>query len=108
MWFVGNLEHQSFPWMIDDLTQRFFTAANVTVDTYAAYPQFMLFNESAYTFVPLTEENAAQSVVGTEEGPSLSESMENFATSFGNILIRLINFVRSVIEGIVAHAKGTA
>ncbi len=108
MWFVGNLEHQRFPWMIDDLTQRFFTAANVTVDTYAAYPQFMLFNESAYTFVPLTEENAAQSVVGTEEGPSFSESMENFATSFGNILIRLINFVRSVIEGIVAHAKGTA
>ena len=106
-WFVGNIEHQYFPYLIDDLTQAFFLADGMTVDTNPAYPQFMVFNEE-YRLDPLTEENADQSVVGVGNEPTFSNSMERLASAFGNILIRLITFVRSIITGIVAHAKGTA
>ena len=106
-WFIGNLEHQYFPYLIDYLTQTFFLTDGMTVDTDPAYPQFMVFNEE-YRLDPLTEENASKSVVGAEEGPSLSDASGRFASAFGNILIRLITFIRGIITGIVSHAKGTA
>lgn len=107
-WFVGRLEHQNFPWMIDTLTQNFFTRENYTVHSDAAYPQFMLFDEAAYAFVPQTEENADQTCVGTEAGPSFMDSMDRITSSLANLLIRLIVFLREVIGGIVLHAKGQA
>ena len=106
-WFIGNLEHQYFPYLIDYLTQTFFLTEGMTVDTVEKYPQFMVFNE-AYSLDPLTEENADKSVVGAEEGPSFTDSVDRFASAFGNILIRLIKYVRGIIAGIVAHATGTA
>ncbi len=105
-WFIGNLEHQYFPYLIDYLTQDFFILDDMTVDNTAKYPQFMVFNEE-YRLDPLTEENADKTVVGAENQPALNESSERFADAFGSILIRLITFVRSIIEGIVGHAKGT-
>ncbi len=106
-WFVGNLEHQYFPYLLDYLTQAYFLADEMTVDTNPAYPQFMVFNP-AYSLDPLTEENADTSVVGVGNEPGLSDSMDRLATAFGNIVIRLINFVRNIIAGIVGHAKGEA
>ena len=105
MWFVGNLEHQSFPWMLDDLTQRFFTTDGMTVDTLAAYPQFMLFNAGAYRFEPLTEENAALSVVGVEkEEESVVDAFDRFMSGFLTIVLRVVEYVRGIISGIVEHA----
>ena len=105
MWFVGNLEHQSFPWMLDDLTQRFFTTDGMTVDTLAAYPQFMLFNAGAYRFEPLTEENAALSVVGVEkEEESVVNAFDRFMSGFLTIVLRIVEYVRGIISGIVEHA----
>ena len=106
-WYIGNLEHQYFPYLIDDLTQAFFVSDGMTVDTDPAYPQFMVFNEE-YRLDPLTEENADRSVVGVGNEPTFSNSLERFADAFGNILIKLITFVRSIITGIVDHAKGNA
>ena len=106
-WFIGNLEHQYFPYLIDYLTQAFFVSDGMTVDTDPAYPQFMVFNEE-YRLDPLTEENADRSVVGVGNEPTFSNSLERFADAFGSILIKLITFVRSIITGIVDHAKGTA
>ena len=106
-WFIGNLEHQYFPYLIDYLTQAYFLADEMTVDTNPSYPQFMVFNP-AYRLDPLTEENADTSVVGVGEEPGLSDSMDRLATAFGNIIIRLINFVRGILTGIVGHAKGEA
>ncbi len=105
-WFIGNLEHQDFPYVLDALTQSFFLTDGMTVDTDPARPQFMLYN--AGDLEPLTEENAAQSVVGVGNEPTFSDSVYRFNAAFGNILIRLITFVRSIITGIVDHAKGTA
>ena len=105
MWFVGNLEHQSFPWMLDDLTQRFFTTDGMTVDTLAAYPQFMLFYAGAYRFEPLTEENAALSVVGVEkEEESVVNAFDRFMSGFLTIVLRIVEYVRGIISGIVEHA----
>ncbi len=106
-WYIGNLEHQYFPYLIDDLTQAFFVSDGMTVDTDPAYPQFMVFNEE-YRLDPLTEENADRSVVGVGNEPTFSNSLERFADAFGSILIKLITFVRSIITGIVDHAKGNA
>lgn len=106
-WYIGNLEHQYFPYLIDDLTQVFFVSDGMTVDTDPAYPQFMVFNEE-YRLDPLTEENADRSVVGVGNEPTFSNSLERFADAFGSILIKLITFVRSIITGIVDHAKGNA
>ena len=106
-WYIGNLEHQYFPYLIDDLTQAFFVSDGMTVDNDPAYPQFMVFNEE-YRLDPLTEENADRSVVGVGNEPTFSNSLERFADAFGNILIKLITFVRSIITGIVDHAKGNA
>lgn len=105
-WFIGNLEHQDFPYVLDALTQTFFLTDGMTVDTDPACPQFMLYNEG--DLEPLTEENAAQSVVGVGAEPTFSDSVHRFNAAFGNILVRLITFVRSIITGIVDHAKGTA
>ena len=107
-WYIGNLEHQYFPYLIDYLNQTFFVTDGMTVDTVPSYPQFMVFNE-AYRLDPLTEENAACSTVGADDDtPSLNNSMERFAGAFGNILIRIIEYVSAIIRGIVAHAKGAA
>ena len=103
-WFVGNLEHQTFPYMLDALTQTFFLTNGMTVDTDPVFPQFMLYNEGGLE--PLTEENADQSVVGVGEEPTFSDSVHRFNVAFGNILVRLITYVRSIITGIVDHAKG--
>ena len=106
-WFVGNLEHQYFPYLLDYLTQTYFLTDGMTVDTDPSYPQFMVFNPE-YRLDPLTAENADTSVVNTEDAPGLTDSTGSFARAFGNILIRLITFVRNIIVGIVSHAKGTA
>ncbi len=106
MWFVGNLEHQNFPWMIDDLTQRFFLTDGMTVETDAAYPQFMLYVDENNSFVPLTEENADLSVVGgAEEEESVVNAFDRFMSGFLSIVLRIVIYVRGIIAGIVEHAE---
>ncbi len=51
-------------------------------------------------------ETSENDMVWENEDPG--SGTRNFATRVGNFLIKIINFVRSIIDGIVAHANGLA
>ena len=80
-WFFGAVDHQTYPWEMDDLAQRFFIADQDTdVHTLAAYPQFLV-RDAGGAMVPLTEDNADTAVVGKddteqENGPSYREGQK--------------------------------
>lgn len=110
-WFFGRVDHQATPWQMDYLCQLFFTArSSMDVNTDPAYPQYLLCDTEAETVVPLTEENASQSVVGLEEEEEVStaSSFDRFMSGLLGLLLRLVQRVRSIIDGIVSHSKGIA
>ncbi len=79
------------------------------VHTYAQYPRFMVRDGENGPMVPLTEENAATSVVGLgAEEPGAVSSFDRFMSGILGLVLRLVLRVRAVIDGIVAHAEGTA
>lgn len=111
-WFIGGVDHQSTPWEMNDICQRFFTARSpMTVRTDATYPQFLVGQGESLTVVPLTEENKDLSVVGLEqeaEAPGVVDSFDQFMSGLLTVVLRLVERVRAIIDGIIAHANGTA
>ncbi len=111
-WFIGGVDHQSTPWEMNDICQRFFTSRSpMTVRTDAKYPQFLVGRGDETPVVPLTEDNKDMSVVGLEqeaEAPGAVASFDQFMSGLLTILLRLVERVRAFIEGIVAHANGRA
>ena len=109
-WFFGRLDHQSTPEGLDELCQRFFTCrGSMDVDTYPAFPQYLLCDGEDGPIVPMTEENAYLSCVGTEaEEPGAASSFDRFMSGLLSLFLKLVLRVRGIIDGIVAHANGTA
>ena len=111
-WFIGGIDHQSTPPMMNDLCQAFFTARTpMDVNTNPNYPQFMVCTDGEYgPVVPMTEENASLSVVGLEEeeDTGVVSGFDQFVSGLLGLFLRLVLRVRAFIDGIVAHANGTA
>ncbi len=102
-WFVKNLIH-GFPAQLDRFLGVLLADPANTVDT-TKYGQFLQYDENQYEFYAATE-TSENDMVWENEDPG--SGTRNFATRVGNFLIKIINFVRSIIDGIVAHANGLA
>ena len=102
-WFVKNLIH-GFPAQLDRFLGVVLADPANTVDT-TKYGQFLQYDEKQPEFFAMEEVNVNDMVWENEDPGS---GTRNFATRVGNFLIKIINFVRSIIDGIVSHAKGAA
>ena len=108
-WFFGNLPHPETPDWVDAFMGMFFNDPTVTVDTYAQYPQYMVYEGSKDNYnggrmVPLTVENADSSL-GFDTEPDFSSGFSRFFAMVKDFLMKLVSWVRTAIEGIVTHAK---
>ena len=102
-WFVKNLIH-GFPSQLDKFLGVILQDKNNTVDT-TKYVQFLQYDQNQPEFFPAEEVNA-NDIVWDNEDPG--SGTRNFLARAGAFLVKIINFVRSLIDGIVGHAKGTA
>ena len=108
-WFVGGLIHNNFPDSMEQLAQVFLTSpVPMHVELDPRYPQFMLTEGSDEHLIPMTEQNAAKSVVGLDLDVDVSDSVQTIVGRVRALIERLIAYIRGIISGIVAHAKGTA
>lgn len=113
-WFFGAVDHQSTPWELDDLAQRFFISrVPMDVNTDPAYPQFLVYDVSQDRVVPQTEENADMTCVGLpaaeeEEGSGAASAFDRFMSGILGLFRRFFAFLQTFVDGILAHARGTA
>lgn len=56
-WFVKNLKHASFPQVINKLIDAIVNNDGFTVDSDENFPQYMVYNDTDDSFVPMTAEN---------------------------------------------------
>ena len=94
---------------MEQLAQVFLTSpVPMHVELDPRYPQFMLTEGSDEHLIPMTEQNAAKSVVGLDLDVDVSDSVQTIVGKVRALSERLIAYIRGIISGIVAHAKGTA
>ena len=105
-WFVGGISHVNFPEAMEILMQHFLTSDNLfTVDSDPRYPQFSLYDESKEVLVPLTEKNAASSIVGADVLPSFGDSLTGFIARVRAFIEKFVYNLRALITGIVGEAQ---
>lgn len=106
-WIVGGLVHQDFPDSMEALAQMYLThPISMTVDLDSRYPQFMIAEGADRHLVPMTEENASKSVVGTELNVSFTDSLSAVIYRIRTFIEQFITRIRELITGIVSRAKG--
>ncbi len=108
-WYFGNLPHPETPDWVDSFMGMFFNE-DITVDSYAQYPQFLVYegpkdNYNNGRMVPLTVDNSDSSL-GFDPEPDFGSGFSKFFSMVQTFLARIINWVRSFIDGIINHAKG--
>jgi hypothetical protein len=58
-WIIKGIEHKNFPDCIDELIKTFLsTKGQMTVNDYAEYPQYLVYDENAGTISPMNSTNA--------------------------------------------------
>ncbi len=103
-WFVKNADH-TYPDAINRLMATLNLHPDATVDTLEGYGQFMNWRKEGDKLEPAQEVNDNDMVWETREPGS---GREGVTARIGAFLVKIITYVRGIIEGIVAHAKGTA
>ena len=102
-WFIKNVDH-SYTDAVHSLVASILTHPGCTVETLGEYGQFSNAKDRNY-LEPLQEVNENDMVWDSREPGS--GGLGVFAR-LGGFLVKIVTFVRGIIEGIVAHAKGTA
>mgnify|MGYP002626257270 CR=1 FL=1 len=102
-WFIKNVDH-SYTDAVHLLVAAIVNNPGCNIDTLGVYGQF---NNAKGHFVlePLQEVNENDVQWNAAEPGAAGE---NVLSMIGSLLVRVINYVRGIIQGIVAHAKGLA
>ena len=103
-WFIKNVDH-SYTDAVHKLVAAILTHPGCTVETLNEYGQFNNANKDRRTLEPLQEVNENDMQWDTREPGSGTDGV---FSRIGAFLVKVITYVRGIIEGIVAHAKGTA
>ncbi len=102
-WFVKNIDHAYYD-NIHLLVMAIVENPGCTVDTLGTFGQFS--NAIGHSAIEPLQEVNDNDVNWNASEPGAAG--ENVFRTLGNILVRIINWVRSFIQGIVNHANGTA
>ncbi len=102
-WFVKNLIH-GFPVQLDRFLSTMIADPANTVDT-TKYGQFLQYDQNQPEFYAMQEVND-NDVTWENEDPG--SGTKNFFGRVAAFLAKAIAFVKSLIDGIVNHAKGVA
>lgn len=105
-WIIGNLYHRNFPDSLDDFCAWFLATDDADINTDAAYPQYLHYEDDTELLVPMTEENSSGTVWDSER--TVGRSFNDFINKLIDWFQYFIGIFRNLIEGIVAHARGTA
>ncbi len=109
-WYVKYLDHDEWEKGVGKWGKALWNSGGtMTVDSDPAYPRFLCFEpigNNDGVFVPLTAENAFAHDVQPDD--NAVNAFDKFLYTIRDLLIFVITYVRGIIEGIVAHAKGTA
>ena len=92
-----------FYWLLANVLEK---GGAVNADTNDRYPRFMVWDRENMNLAPMTAENAGRYEGYYEKDPGAA--VTRLMNSFTKVLRNLIEYVRALISGIVAHAKGTA
>ena len=106
-WYVKYLDHDEWDRGVEAWGRAFWNSGGtMTVDSDPAYPRFMVYEREGNIgrFLPMTEENAFSQEVETDD--NVVNAFDKFIYTMRDLLIFVITYVRSIITGIVAHAKG--
>ena len=102
-WFIKNVDHR-YTEAVHLLITALVENPRCTVDTLGTYGQFLNAKDQ-YVLEPLKEVNDNDMQWEPSEPGAAGE---NVFRTLGNLLVRIVNWVRSFIQGIVNHANGTA
>lgn len=90
-WFFKNLYHDEFPPSVDKVIDTFLKTENMTINTYAEYPQFMKYDKATDTLT---------AVEGLDEGDIIERgTVETKLSAFMRFLTLLMNFLRKLFTG---------
>ncbi len=90
-WFFKNLYHDEFPPSVDKVIDTFLKTENMTINTYAEYPQFMKYDKSTDTLT---------AVEGLDEGDIIVRgTVETKLSAFMRFLTLIMNFLRKLFTG---------
>ena len=102
-WFIKNADHvytEAVHLLIDAIIDN----PGCTVDTLGVYGQFLNAKDQ-YVLEPMQEVNANDVKWDTSEP---GQAAKNVFATIRSLLERIIEWVRGFIQGIIAHANGTA
>ncbi len=90
-WFFKNLYHDIFPPAVDRVIDAFLNSENMTVDTYAEYPQFMKYDE---------ETGALSAVTGIDDGDIIKRgTVDTKLSVFIRFLTLIMQLFRKIVGG---------
>ena len=102
-WFVKNVDH-IYTDAVHTLVMAIVNNPGCTVDTLNGFGQF-LNAKDRNILEPLQAENANDVNWDAAEPGAAGE---NVFRTLGNLLVRIVTWIRTFIQGIVGHANGTA
>ena len=97
-WFIkGAIHNDDIIGVSDILSNVFNSTDDVTVDTFEAYPQFMVYDRDSTRILPMTEDNMnVESYPVDQAKPGLLDRMRIFFTHLGAWFKALFSLIKAL------------